>query len=61
MKLHQKQKTFSEFFLAFSKSILTFKHLSKRMTRIADVFPDIPPPKKIRIDKCLKSRVSEKS
>ena len=43
--LPQKQKTFSEFFLAFLKSILNFKHLSKKMTQIADVFPDIPPPK----------------
>ena len=44
-QLPQKQKTFSEFFLAFLKSILNFKHLSKKMTQIADVFPDIPPPK----------------
>ena len=45
MQLSQKQKTFSEFFFAFLKSILNFKHLSKKMTQIADVFPDIPPPK----------------
>ena len=45
IQLSQKQKIFSEFFLAFLKSILTFKHLSKNMTQIADVFPDIPPPK----------------
>ena len=29
MELYQKQKTFSEFFFAFSKSILIFKHLPK--------------------------------
>ena len=45
MQLSQKQKTFSEFFFAFLKSILNFKHLSKKMTQIADVFPDLPPPK----------------
>ena len=43
--LPTKQKNFSEFFLAFLKSILNLKHLSKKMTQIADVFPDIPPPK----------------
>ena len=46
IQLFQKQKTFSGFFfLAFLKSILNFKHLSKKMTQIADVFPDIPSPK----------------
>ena len=45
IQLSQKQKYFSEFFLEFLKSILNFKHLSKKMTQIADVFPDIPPPK----------------
>ena len=45
IELSQKQKKFSEFFLAFLKSILNFKDLSKKMTQIADVFPDIPPPK----------------
>ena len=29
MQLSQKQKTFSEFFFAFLKSILNFKHLPK--------------------------------
>ena len=29
MKLSQKQKTFAEFFFAFLKSILNFKHLAK--------------------------------
>ena len=30
MKLYQKQKTFSEFFFPFLKSILNFKHLPKK-------------------------------
>ena len=30
IQLSQKQKTFSEFFFAFSKSILNFKHLPKK-------------------------------
>ena len=30
MILSEKQKTFSEFFFAFSKSILNFEHLPKR-------------------------------
>ena len=29
-KLSQKQKTFSEFFLAFSKSTLNFEHVRKK-------------------------------
>ena len=40
--LPQKQKKFSEVFLAFLKSIINFKHLPKKMTVIADVFPEIP-------------------
>ena len=39
IQLSQKQKTFSEYFLAFLKSILNFKHLPKKMTLIAYVFP----------------------
>ena len=30
MQLSQKQKTFSEFFLAFSKSSLNFEHFQKK-------------------------------
>ena len=30
MKLYQKQKKFSEFFVTFLKSILNFKHMSKK-------------------------------
>ena len=30
MQLYQKQKIFSEFFLAFLKSVINFKHLPKK-------------------------------
>ena len=30
MELYEKQKTFTEFFFAFLKSILNFKHLPKK-------------------------------
>ena len=40
--LPQKENFFSEFFLAFLKSILNLIHLPKKMTVIADVFPEIP-------------------
>ena len=42
MKLYQKQKKFSEFFVTFLKSILNFKHMPKRIPLIADVYPEIP-------------------
>ena len=45
MQLFKKQKKFSEIFIAFLKSILNFKHLPKKMTLIAYVFPEIPVPK----------------
>ena len=38
--LSQKQKTFSQFFPAFLKSTLNFEHFQKKMTLIADVFPN---------------------
>ena len=47
MKLYQKQKTFSEFFFAFLKSILIFKYLPKKGDRDTDVFSEIPAPKKM--------------
>ena len=45
MQLYQKQRKFSEFFVAFLKSILNFKHMPVKMPRIADVFPEILPAK----------------
>ena len=41
MQLSQKKRTFSEFFFAFVISISNFKHLPKKVTLIADVFPEI--------------------
>ena len=43
-KLSQKQKLFSELFLAFSKSTLNFEHFQKQMTVTADFFPKIRNP-----------------
>ena len=45
LELSQKQKTFSQFFFSFLKSILNYKHFPKKMTLRADVFPEIPTPK----------------
>ena len=45
IQLFQKQKTFSQFFFAFSKSILNFNHWPKKDDPIADVFPEVPTPK----------------
>ena len=45
--LSQKQQTFSEFFSAFLKCSLNFEHFQKNMTLIADVFPQLPSPKKV--------------
>ena len=47
ISLPQKQKTFFEFFLAFLKSILIFKHLRKKMALVALVFLEIPAPRDI--------------
>ena len=44
MPLAKKEKKFSRIFFSFLKSILNFKHLPKKMTRIAYVFPEIPVP-----------------
>ena len=45
--LYQKQKTFSQFLSTFFKSTLNFDHFQKKMTLMADVFPKLPPPKKV--------------
>ena len=41
MHLSQKQKIFSEFFSAFSESVLNFEHFQKKMTLITYVFPKL--------------------
>ena len=47
MQLSQKQKTFSEFFVAFLKNMLDFKHLPKKDVVIGDIFWEIPAPKNV--------------
>ena len=42
MQLYQNKKLFLNIFLAFLKSIFSFKHFPKKMTLINDVFPEIP-------------------
>ena len=42
MHLSKKQKTFSEFFSAFSESALNFEHFQTKMSVIAYVFPELP-------------------
>ena len=58
MKLSQKKKTFSEFFAAFLKYSLNFKHFEKKMTLIAFLFWKLSTPK-TWLDKCLNGPVSE--
>ena len=45
--LSQKQKTFPEFSSPFLKSTLNFERFQKKMTLIADIFPQLPSPKKV--------------
>ena len=47
MKLYQKQKTFSQIFFPFLKSIINFKYLPKKGDLDTDIFSEIPAPKKI--------------
>ena len=47
MHLSQKQNVFSEFFSAFFELALNFKHLQKKMTLIAYVFPKLPTSKDV--------------
>ena len=58
MQLSRKQDFFLQFFTAFFKSSLNFKHFEKNMTVTAFVFWKISTPK-TRLEKCLKSPVSE--
>ena len=45
IQLSQQQKTSSEVFFAFLKSILNFKRLPKKVTLVPDVFLEITAPK----------------
>ena len=49
MLLSQKQKPFSDYFSAFSKSALNFEHFQEKVTLIADVFPKLRTPKDYHI------------
>ena len=43
--LSQKQKTFSEFFLAFLKCALNLEHFKTKMSILADLFLELFTPK----------------
>ena len=45
--LYQKQKAFSQFCLAFSKSTLNFENFQKKVTLIADLFLKLCTPKNV--------------
>ena len=47
MHLSRKQKIFSGYFSAFSKSALNSEHFQKKMTLIAYVFPKLPTTKNV--------------
>ena len=47
MHFSQKEKIFSQFFLAFFKSALNSQHFQKKMTLIAYVFPKLPTTKNL--------------
>ena len=47
MQLSKNLKGFSPLFSAFLKSILNFEHFQKKMTLIANIFPQLPTPKKV--------------
>ena len=47
MHLSQKQKNFSQIFVAFFEFALNFEHFQKKMTLIAFVFPKLPTTKHV--------------
>ena len=46
-QLSQKQKAFSEFFVAFSKSTLNLENFKQKLTLITDVYPKLHTPKNV--------------
>ena len=56
MRVSERQRTFSRFFLAFLKSSLNFEHFEKKMSLIADVFPKLRTPKNVVRSMFKKSR-----
>ena len=59
MHLSQKQKIFSQFFSAFSKSALNFEHFEEKMTLIAYVFPKLTTTKNVLRQMSKSSRFRE--
>ena len=59
IQLSEKEKTCSEFFFAFLKSVLNFKHLPKKDDPHSWCISGDTVSEKQGLDKCLKSRVSE--
>ena len=57
MQLSQKQKVFSQFFLAFSKCALNFENFQKNMTLIADLFLKLRTPENVSRYMSIKSRL----
>ena len=57
--LSQKQKIFSEFFVAIFESALNFEHFQKKMTLIAYVFPKLPTTKNVLRQMSKSSRFRE--
>ena len=59
MHLSQKQKIFSQFFSAFSKSALNFEHFQKKRICRAYVFPKVPTTKNVLRQMSKSSRFRE--
>ena len=59
MHSSQKEKIFSQFFIAFFKSPLNFEHFQKKMTLIAYVFPKLTTTKNVLRQMSKSSRFRE--
>ena len=59
MHLSQKQKSFSEFSLAFFESALNLEHFQTKMTLIAYVFPKLATTKNVLRQMSKSSRLRE--
>ena len=59
MHLFRKQKSFSEYSLAFFESALSLEHFQKKMTLIAYVFPKFPTTKNVLTQISKSSRFRE--
>ena len=59
IQLSKKEKIFSQFFSAFSKSALNFEHFQKKRTLIAYVFPKLTTTKNVLRQMSKSSRFRE--